>query len=112
MIRATLYYSRNLNPRLCVAVARHLGADLDYVGNHLLTADQRARVATLNPMGRYPVLVQPDGATLWETDAIICHLSAQVGSDLWRTGADQPEMIRWLSWAGHHLIPAGGGALL
>jgi glutathione S-transferase len=107
MTRATLYYSRNLNPRLCVAVARYLGADLDYVGNHLLTPDQRGQIANLNPMGRYPILVQADGSSLWETDAIICRLSAEVGSDLWRQGADQPEMIRWLSWSAYHLIPAG-----
>lgn len=107
MTRPALYYSKNLNPRLCVAVARHLGADLDYVGNHLLTPAQRSQIPAWNPMGRYPILVRPDGTTLWETDAIICHLSAQVGSDLWRTGADQPEMIRWLSWAAYHLMPAG-----
>ena len=105
MTRATLIYSRNLNPRLCVAVARYLGADLDYVFHGDLP--DRQVVPKLNPMGRYPILVQPDGSSLWETDAIICHLSAKVGSDLWRTGAEQPEMIRWLSWAAYHLIPSG-----
>lgn len=67
------------------------------MGNPLPTPDQRGLIARLDPMGRYPILVQPDGSSLWETDAIICHLSASVGSDLWRQGKDQPEMIRWLS---------------
>ena len=107
MTRARLYYSPNLNPRLCVAVCRYLGADLDYVSGYSLSPDQKAAFAGLNPMGRYPVLQDPDGTTLWETDAIVCRLSRRVGSDLWQQGDDEPEMIRWLSWAAYHLMPAG-----
>jgi glutathione S-transferase len=58
-------------------------------------------------MTRVPVLQDPDGSTLWETDAIICRLSRRAGSDLWRQDDDQPEMIRWLSWTAYHLMPAG-----
>jgi glutathione S-transferase len=107
MTRAKLYYSANLNPRLCVAVARYLGADLTYRAASTLTPDERASFHTLNPMGRFPVLQHADGSTLWETDAIICHLSRQMGSDLWRQHDGQPDMIRWLSWAAYHLLPAG-----
>jgi len=107
MTRAKLYYSKNLNPRLCVAVARYLGADLDYVWNKSLTPDQKQGFGALNPMGRFPVLEEPDGTTLWETVAIICRLSKRVGSDLWRRDDDEPEMIRWLSWTAYHLMPAG-----
>ena len=107
MTKPRLYYSRNLNPRLCVAVARYLGADLDYVASTALTADQRAGFESLNPMGRFPVLEEADGTTLWETDAIICRLSRRVGSDLWRQGEAQDDMIRWLSWSAYHLVPAG-----
>lgn len=106
MPRGTLYYSPNLNPRLCVAVARYLGADLDYVASSHF-ANKRGALLQLNPMGRYPVLEQADGTTLWETDAIICQLSAQTGSDLWRRDDTQPDMIRWLSWTAYHLMPAG-----
>lgn len=104
---ATLIYSPNLNPRLCVAVARYLGADLTYRAAASLTPDERASFHNLNPMGRFPVLQHPGGTTLWETDAIICHLSRQLGSDLWRQDDSQPDMIRWLSWSAYHLIPAG-----
>ncbi|MEO8242757.1 MAG: glutathione S-transferase family protein [bacterium] len=107
MTRAKLYFSRNLNPRLCVAVSRYLGADLDYVENSSLTPDQRQGFDHLNPMGRFPVLQQPDGSTLWETDAIICQLSRQLGSDLWRRDETEPQMIRWLSWTAYHLMPSG-----
>jgi glutathione S-transferase len=49
------------------------------------------------------VLVEDGRATLWETDAIACRLSALAGSEFWRTGEEQPDMIRWISWAGYHL---------
>jgi glutathione S-transferase len=38
------------------------------------------------------------GQSLWEADAIACRLSRDTHSDFWRTGDDEPEMIRWLSW--------------
>lgn len=108
MSRATLYYSPNLNPRLCVAVCRYLGADLDYVRAQPFHPRHQEAFRPLNPMTRVPVLQTPDGATLWETDAIICRLSRALQSDLWRVDDDQPEMIRWLSWSAYHLIAAGG----
>ncbi len=107
MTRATLYYSPNLNPRLCVAVARYLQADLDYVKASPFHPRQQEAFRRLNPMTRVPVLQEADGTTLWETDAIICRLSRRAGSDLWRQDEEQPEMIRWLSWTAYHLMPAG-----
>lgn len=107
MTRATLFYSQNLNPRLCVAVCRFLGAELDYVKAAPFDPAQQPAFRKLNPMTRVPVLQEVDGSTLWETDAIICRLSQRRGSDLWRRDDDEPEMIRWLSWAAYHLMPAG-----
>jgi glutathione S-transferase len=107
MTRATLYYSPNLNPRLCVAVCRHLGADLDYVAASPFHPDHQEHFRKLNPMTRVPILQEADGSTLWETDAIICRLSRRMGSDLWRRGEEQDEMIRWLSWSAYHLVPSG-----
>lgn len=107
MTRARLYYSPNLNPRLCVAVCRYLGADLDYVKVAPFHPETQEAFRKLNPMTRVPVLQEPDGTTLWETDAIICRLSRRMGSDLWRQGDEAPEMIRWLSWSAYHLVPAG-----
>ena len=31
-----------------------------------------------------------------------------VGSDFWRTGDEEPELLMWVSWAAHHLNNAGG----
>ncbi len=92
-----LYFSRNPNPRLAVAVARHLGADVAFEFASPFAPGQAERFRPLNPNLYLPILAWPDGS-LWETDAIACRLSRDAGSNFWRTGDDQPEMIRWISW--------------
>jgi glutathione S-transferase len=93
-----LHFSRNLNPRVAVAVARHLEAPVGCVHAAPLHPSQQDKFRALNPNLRVPILVDGN-ESLWETDAIACRLSQLVGSEFWRTGAAQPEMIRWLSWA-------------
>ena len=102
-----LHVSRNLNPRLAVAVARYLGAPIQIVfAAPLASAEARARYRPLNPNLRLPILEFGDGTTLWETDAIACRLSRDTGSTFWRQDHDQPEMIRWLTWAHGHFFAA------
>jgi glutathione S-transferase len=103
--RSTLYFSRNLNPRVAVTVARYLGAAVDYVYAAPLDPSQQEKFRALNPNLRLPILVEGD-QSLWETDAIACRLSQLVGSEFWRTGPAQPEMIRWLSWGTHNFVAA------
>jgi len=92
-----LYFSRNPNPRLAVAVARHLDLDIDFEFAAPFAPGQAERFRPLNPNLSIPILV--DGArSLWEADAIACRLSRHARSDFWRTGDDEPDMIRWLSW--------------
>jgi glutathione S-transferase len=101
-----LYYSPNLNPRVAVAVARHLGSPVDYISASPMHPDHRDAFRPINPNTRVPVLLAAD-RTYWETDAIACKLSAVAGSDFWRRGDSQAEMIMWISWATHHLNRAG-----
>jgi glutathione S-transferase len=100
-----LYYSPNLNPRVAVAVARHLNSPLEFVRATPRHPDHEAVFRAINPNGLVPIL-EGDGHRLWETDAIACRLSAIAGSDFWRTGPEEPEMIMWISWATHHLNAA------
>jgi len=100
-----LYYSHNLNPRVAVAVARHLGSPVEYVRARPFHPAQIEGFRKLNPNTRVPVL-EEDARTLWETDAIACRLSELAGSDFWRRDAAQPQMIQWISWATHHLNQA------
>jgi glutathione S-transferase len=100
-----LYFSRNLNPRVAVAVARYLHAPVECTHAAPLDPSQQAKFRLLNPNLRLPILVEGD-QSLWETDAIACRLSQLMGSEFWRTGAAQPDMIRWLSWAKSNFVAA------
>lgn len=102
----TLYFSRNPNPRLAVAVARHLEAPVAFEWAAPLAPGEADRFRPLNPSLRLPILSEP-GGSLWEADAIACRLSQMKGSNFWREGADLPDMIRWISWARDHFMRAG-----
>lgn len=101
----TLYFSRNPNPRLAVAVARHLSAPVTFEWAAPLAPGQAERFLPLNPSLRLPILTDEAGS-LWEADAIACRLSQLTGSDFWRSGAEQPDMIRWISWSRDHFMRA------
>ncbi len=94
---ATLYFSRNPNPRLAVATARHLGVPLVFTFAAPFAPGQAAFFRPLNPNLSLPIL-QEGQRTLWEADAIACRLSRLAGSSFWRIDDDEPDMIRWLSW--------------
>ena len=100
-----LYYSRNPNPRLAVAVARFLDAPVMFEWAAPFHPDHAGRFLKLNPTQRIPILVEED-APLWEADAIACRLSQLTGSDFWRQGRGQPDMIRWISWGKETFIRA------
>ena len=100
-----LYYSRNLNPRVAVAVARHLGSPVDYVAASPRDPLHEEAFRAINPNTLVPVLVEPD-RTYWETDAIACRLSTLAGSDFWRVGEAQAAMVMWISWGTHNLTKA------
>ena len=100
-----LYFSRNPNPRLAVAVARYLKTNVEFEFASPRAPDQGERYRPLNPNLLLPILELP-GGTLWEADAIACLLSRDAGSDFWRTGDDVPDMIRWISWGKENFAKA------
>ena len=100
-----LYFSRNPNPRLAVAAARHLKAPVVYEFAAPLAPGQADKYRHLNPSLRLPILAEA-GGSLFEADAIACRLSQLVGSDFWRTGAELPDMIRWVSWSRDNFMHA------
>ncbi|MBC2774377.1 glutathione S-transferase family protein [Rhizobium sp. AQ_MP] len=93
-----LHYSRNPNPRLAVAVARHLVAPVEFVFASPFAPGQAERYRPLNPSLSIPILEEQGRRSLWEADAIACRLSRSSGTLFWRTDDDEPDMIRWLSW--------------
>jgi glutathione S-transferase len=100
-----LLFSRNPNPRLAVATARYLEADIEFEFAAPFSPGQAERYRPLNPNLSLPILVLPNGS-LWEADAIACRLSRDARSDFWRLGEDEPDMIRWLSWGKENFVRA------
>ena len=100
----TLYYSHNLNPRVAVAVARYLRAQVDFVRAEPMGRDREAFRA-INPNTRVPVLVEPT-RTLWETDAIAMRLAGLLDDSFWPS-ARREEVMQWVSWSSHHFTRAG-----
>ena len=100
-----LFFSRNPNPRLAVAVARYLEAEVEYEFASPFAPGESEKFRPLNPNLSIPILMDA-GKSLWEADAIACRLSRATGSDFWRTGDDEPEMIRWISWGKDHFMRA------
>lgn len=100
-----LYFSRNPNPRLAVAVARHLAAPVSFEFAAPLAPGEAVKYRHLNPSLRLPILAEAGGA-LFEADAIACRLSQLVGSDFWRSGTELPDMIRWVSWSRDNFMQA------
>lgn len=101
----TLYYSRNPNPRLAVAVARYLDAPVILEWCSPFDPERATYFLSLNPTQRIPILVE-NGLPLWEADAIACRLSQMTDSNFWRGGAKEPDMIRWLSWGKENFVRA------
>jgi glutathione S-transferase len=101
-----LYFSRNYNPRLAVATARYLNAPVAFEFAAPLAPDRTEYFRRLNPNRSVPILLDADGTALWEADAIACRLCQRVGSDFWRQGDEQADMIRWLSWGYWNFVRA------
>jgi glutathione S-transferase len=101
----TLYYSRNPNPRLALAVARFLDAPVALEWASPFDPAQSEKFRALNPSQLLPILVE-DGASLWEADAIACRLAMMMRSNFWRMDSEMPDMIRWISWAKGNFVLA------
>ncbi len=102
-----LHYSETLMPRKACAVARHLGSPVEFVHVDLAARGQATPAFTaLNPNRKVPVL-EYDGGTLWESNAIMCRLARLAGSDLWPGDDRQDEVIRWLCWDLQHFTRYG-----
>ena len=103
-----LYYSDVLAPRKACAVARYLKAPVDFVYLDLHKGEhQTPDYLAINPNGKVPALTDGE-RTLWEADAIMCHLSERAGSDLWPHDSRQIDVTRWFSWNAQHFYRHGG----
>ncbi|KQX40137.1 hypothetical protein ASD04_05720 [Devosia sp. Root436] len=106
MVDRKLYYTHNINPRVAVAVARHLASPVEFIRYEPMGADRDAFLA-LNPNSLAPLLVE-DGKPRWEADSIALRLSRLAGGDFW-PDAHAEDIQMWVSWSAHHFTVAGAG---
>lgn len=104
-----LYYFETINGQKACAVAKYLNAPVDYVRVDLSKGEHKAPAyLAINPNGKIPALEDGD-RKLWESNAIICHLSRKAKSDLWPSDPDkQIEVLKWLSWNSEHFTRHAG----
>jgi glutathione S-transferase len=95
-----LYWCDVLMPRKVCALARHLELPVAFERIELGEGAHKAPGhLARNPNGKVPVLEEPDGRTLWESNAILVRLAQIAGSDMWPTDPQaQAEVIRWFCW--------------
>jgi glutathione S-transferase len=104
----TLYYSDILSAHRACAAVRYLNAPVEYVYLDFAKGDQqKPSYLAINPNGKVPTLVKGERIT-WESDAVICQLSEDMGADLWPHDGRQIEITRWFSWNQQHFTRAGG----
>lgn len=106
-----LYWIKAQAPRRVLALMKHLGLEAELI-NALTLPDGGMRSAAytaLNPNGKAPTLVDGD-LVLWESSAIMAHLCAKAGSDMWpvQNPAELVQVQRWLSWNDCHWARAVG----
>ncbi len=104
-----LYYFETINPQKACAVAKYLNSPVEFVRVDLAKGEHKTSAyLAINPNGKVPALV--DGqVSIWESNAIMCHLARVAKSDLWPAdGAKQIEVLKWLTWNSEHFTRHAG----
>lgn len=65
----------------------------------------------LNPNGQVPVLIDADGTTMWESNAILLYLAQTRGALLPTARGELALALQWLVWQASELNPAWGYAV-
>ncbi len=104
-----LYYFETPHPRVACAVAKYTQVPVEWVRVDLARGEhKRQEYLAIDPNGKVPALVDGD-VTLWEAPAIMCHIAAKAGSDLWpRDERARIDILRWFNWSTAHFSRAAG----
>ena len=95
----TLYGQAGFGSVCVEAALELLGAEYDFIdANPLGDADNRARVAAINPVGQVPALVLPGGAVMTESAAILIYLGDLHPASGLAPAVDAPQRADYLRW--------------
>jgi glutathione S-transferase len=90
-----------------MVVNRELGLGIEEAAVDLQAGQQFApELVALNPNAKVPVLEGVDGASLWESNAIVNRLAAEVQTRLWPASNARYDIMRWQFWEAAHFAPA------
>jgi glutathione S-transferase len=97
------------NARRAMMAALHLGLKPGLTEIDLGKADDRRRLAEINPNGKVPVL-EHDGFVLWESCAIMQYMAELTpGQTVYPADPrGRADVNRWLFWACYHFSPVIG----
>lgn len=104
-----LYYFETINGRKACAVAKYLESPVEFVRVDLAKGEHKTpQFLAINPNGKIPALQDGD-VSIWESNAIMCHLARKAKSDLWPLDpAKQIDVLKWLSWNSEHFTRHAG----
>jgi glutathione S-transferase len=108
-----LYYFETINGKKACAVAQyvapHLDSPIEFIRIDLSKGEHKSpQYLAINPNGKIPALQDGD-VTLWESNAIMCHLARRAKSDLWPIDPQkQIEVMKWLCWNSEHFTRHAG----
>lgn len=98
-----LYYHEISAParKPCVT-ARYLNLPVTFKRVDLANREQSSsEFLKVNPNGKVPVLTDGD-KTVWESNAIMCHLAEKASSDIWPKDERQTDIVCWFCWETAH----------
>ena len=103
------YFNRSPNCIAVLAVANHLGINLELQSTDLFAGDhKKPDYLRLNPNGRVPTLEDGDFA-LWESNAIMQYLASKKLNGLWPSNDRiRADISRWQCWELAHWSHATG----
>jgi glutathione S-transferase len=101
------HHAISSNSRRVMLAAEHMGTPLDLVEVDLFGADDRRRLAEINPNNKLPVLQDGD-FTLWESCAIMQYLADRtLGQTLYPDNIMvRADINRWMLWSCQHFASA------
>ncbi len=105
------YYHPSPNPLKTALLLEELGLDYDLIPVDTFKGEQHAAdFLAINPNAKVPALVEGDGTTVFDSNAILLYLADKAGRF---TGApsDRGELISWLFFIATGLSPFSGQAV-
>lgn len=105
------YYNSTPNPVKIALLLEELGVPYSVVPIDLCKGDQhKSEFRALNPNGKVPVVIDTDGARIFDSNAILLYLGEKAGRFLGNPG-ERAELLSWLFFIATGVGPFSGQAI-